>query len=315
MSRALVLSGGGSRGAFEAGAVEYLVEKAGLDFTFFCGSSAGALNSGLLGQARTYRELREQSRRLTGLWLEIKNNRSIYQKSCLGVFNLLLKDALYNPVGLRNLIATYVDPNRLIANPAKFIKVATVAVETGELFLADSRNSLLGGDLNRYILASASLPLFFPPVFINNKHWFDGGLRDITPLGAAFAETPREIMIILTYPVDDRLAPLIKETGYRGAIPALARAVEIMANEISANDLQLALLINRYYRIFPGKRRIPIYLITPPTALSGDPLDFDPPKIREYIEMGRAAAAHPRLVTDVLGGRGSTGSTATAPLY
>ena len=49
--RALVLSGGGLKGAFEAGAVYYLVIHRGCDFHDFAGVSVGALNAGILAQA------------------------------------------------------------------------------------------------------------------------------------------------------------------------------------------------------------------------------------------------------------------------
>src|SRR2546425_9394207 len=49
--RALVLSGGGAKGAFEAGAVYHLVVHRGCDFTDLSGVSAGALNAAFLAQA------------------------------------------------------------------------------------------------------------------------------------------------------------------------------------------------------------------------------------------------------------------------
>ncbi len=290
MKRALVLAGGGSRGAFECGAIDFLVNEAGLDFDIFLGSSAGALNAAVLGSARNYRELVKQSRELRELWLNIRGNRSIYNSSKFGIINLLLYDALHNPVGLRRLLAEHVDPARLCSNPSKFIKVGTVAIETGELFFADSRCRESEPHLRDYILASASIPVYFPPVKIDGKHWYDGGLRDITPLGAAFEECPDEIVVILTFPVNQDLEPVLPEVRYRGPFHALLRAFNILTSEISANDLQYARVINKHTRLFPGTRRIPIRIISPSNALAGELLEFDPEIIRENIKKGFEAA-------------------------
>ena len=49
--RALVLSGGGAKGAFEAGAIYHLVYQRGCDFGDIAGVSVGALNGSYLAQA------------------------------------------------------------------------------------------------------------------------------------------------------------------------------------------------------------------------------------------------------------------------
>lgn len=296
MKRALVLSGGGSKGAFEAGAIEYLVCEEGLDFQVFLGTSVGALNAAFLGQARNHRELSNLARELRELWLGIKGNSSIYNRRIFGVLNLLCSDSLYTPNGLRRLLNHHLDLRRIF-NPATVVKVAAVAHETGELFYADSRHPELRADFLDYVLASASMPLFFPAVPISGKHWYDGGLRDITPLGAAFAEHPDEIVVIITYPVDERLQPLLPRTKYGGVFGSVLRTVEIITSEIATNDLQLADTINRYHWAFPRRRRVPIRLIAPNGPLAGsNALDFRPDGIKENLKQGYEAAQNPRIL-------------------
>lgn len=289
MRRALVLSGGGSRGAFEVGVVEYLVNEVGLDFQIFLGTSVGALNASLLGQARNRAELMMEVHKLKQLWLNIKGNSSIYSCNPWGIFRLLFKVAMHEPVGLKKLIKQYVDINRLF-DPATVVKVATVALETGELLIADTRDRSFRKDYLSYILASASVPLFFPPVPIQGKHWYDGGLRDITPLGSAFEERPDEIVVILTYPINPDLSPVIRHDRPGGALKAIWRVIEILTNEVGANDLQVAELINRNYLAIPGKRHVPIRIIHPELPLIGDTMVFDPKSIREQMRQGFAAA-------------------------
>lgn len=291
MKRALVLAGGGSKGAFEVGAVDFLVRESGLDFNIYLGTSVGALNAGVLGQSRNYRELCQQTQNLKELWLGIKGSNSVYQKNLFGVFNLLFKDSLYNPSGLKAMIKENIDPDRLFKNPGRVLKIATVAVESGELLYVDNHSPEFKADFLSYILASASIPLFFPAVKANGKHWYDGGLRDVTPLGAVFREQPDEIVVILTFPINRSLNPILAPAKHQGALGAILRTFEIMNNEISANDLQLANAINQSHRCLPGQRRVTIRIIAPETTLTGSSLlEFQPDNIRENMNRGFLAA-------------------------
>lgn len=296
MKRALVLSGGGARGAFEVGALEYLVLREKLDFRIFIGTSVGALNAAFLGQAHSYRELVILIRRLKEFWLGIKGNSSVYSRRIFGFLSLFYKDSFYQPKALQRLIRREIDPDRIF-NPATVVKVSTVAVETGELFYANSRHPELRETFLDYVLASASMPLFFPAAPIAGKHWYDGGLRDMTPLGAAFEEAPDEILVIITYPIGDYFNPRLPEKKHGGALNAILRAIEILTSEIAANDLQLADAVNRYHWIWPKRRRLPIRLIAPSRPLAGShALDFSPEAIRENMNHGYEAAQSLRLL-------------------
>ena len=297
MKRALVLSGGGSVGAFEVGAVEYLVLQEKMDFQIFLGTSVGALNIAILGQAADYPQLSDAVLQLKNLWLGIKDYHSIYHKTGLGYLPLLSQNHLYQPAGLELLLEQNVDLVRL-AESGRVVKVVTVALETGELLYADSRRPDLIVDFRRYILASASMPVYFPPVAINGKHWYDGGLRDATPLGTIFAESPDEIVIVTTYPVTPDFNPVFPPAAYStSALDVLLRAITLLSGEIGANDIQTANLINQNSACFPEKRRIPIRLITPQAPFTdSDVLDFKPEVIRERMQQGFAAAPKGRVL-------------------
>jgi predicted acylesterase/phospholipase RssA len=61
--RALVLSGGGAKGAYEVGVVTTLVEEFGETFDIVCGTSIGAMNAGMIAKGATATEELKQ------LWL------------------------------------------------------------------------------------------------------------------------------------------------------------------------------------------------------------------------------------------------------
>jgi NTE family protein len=290
MKRALVLSGGGCKGAFAVGAVDYLVNKASLDFRLFFGSSVGALNAAVLGQSSNYEELTEKVMRLKKIWLDIKGSQSVYKKSIFGILKLLFGNSLYKPNGLYQLLMHNLDIDKLFTS-ASVVKVPAVALETGQLFYADTRQHELKNRYISYILASASMPLFFPPVFIDNKHWYDGGLRDITPLGEVFRENPDEIVVVITYPISSDLTPILATVEPNGALRTVLRTLEIIISEIGANDLQLAREINRYYCDDPNRKCAPLKIISPRIPLGGEhSLDFDPKRIRENMRLGYESA-------------------------
>jgi predicted acylesterase/phospholipase RssA len=61
---AFVLAGGGAKGAFEAGAVRYLVEEQGIVPDVITAASAGALCAAVLAQARTHQEMLARTKEL-----------------------------------------------------------------------------------------------------------------------------------------------------------------------------------------------------------------------------------------------------------
>lgn len=298
MKRALVLSGGGSLGAFEVGAVEYLVLQEKLDFQIYLGTSVGALNVSILGQAANYPDLCAMTDKLKSLWLAIKDYHAIYQKTGLGFLPLLTQNYLYRPTGLESLLAQNIDLNRLAQNNGRVVKVVTVALETGELLYADSRRPDLSADFRRYVLASASMPVYFPPVAINGKHWYDGGLRDVTPLGTIFDERPDEIVVVTTYPLTPDFDPVFSQVAYSTSVlQVLLRTVDVLTGEIGANDIQTAALINQNIAAFPEKRRVPIRIIAPQAPFADtDVLEFNPQMIRERMQQGYAAASQVRFL-------------------
>ncbi len=296
MKRAIVLSGGGSYGAFQVGVLDYLINKIKLNFQIIVGTSVGALNAAILGQANNFPQLTKEMQNLKKAWLNIKGTHSIYHLNYWGIGGLLFGNSLYRPSGLKNLIKKYVDSQRL-ANSSSLVKISTVALETGELLYVNNQNPEFRPHLLEFILASASIPPFFPPVVVNDKHWYDGGLRDITPLKAAFNENPEEIIIILTHPIDFTYRPVLPCNQYRGVVNICLRTINILLNEIAAGDLELVLNRTSNYHQLLSKEKIPIRLIAPSKPLAGkNNLKFDPQNIRHNIEQGYRDAGQIRLL-------------------
>lgn len=209
----LVISGGGAKGAYGAGAAkalfDYYAFKQIERTVCFVGTSAGALNVAVLAA--------EGPVKLISLW------RSMTLETVLGVSSInrsaLLKQrlyrgfrrfmdgehspfSLYDNVHLRRLIARHVDITKLIG---KHVVLAVTNFSTSQMKAAYSSAFLtayVGEDqllppskrrlahftpitdqssLVDYLLASASIPYIFPPVRIGGDLYVDGGVGNHTP--------------------------------------------------------------------------------------------------------------------------------------
>jgi NTE family protein len=318
--RALVLSGGGAKGAFQLGAVDHLVNDRGLDFDVVAGVSVGALNAAVLAQAGPG-GVRDGVDQLKRLWFGIRGNGDVYRKRLLGgVLVFLIADSLFDPGPLRRHIEREVDPDALRASGRRF-RTGAVELESGRYVSVTEAHDRL----RDWILGSASVPLAFPPVAIAGGHVVDGGVRNVTPLREAFAALKREaagadedeMYVLLASPLD---VPPALEPSWGTGRHVGQRALEILANEVFREDLSYAVAINRSVRAYletesllrrcaapeseaaaalrlfpyrpPDYRPVRLFVVEP-SELFSTTLEFDPAIIRRAFEEGREAAAHP----------------------
>ena len=256
--RALVLAGGGARGAYQVGMLHELVIEQKLDFHTLRGVSVGALNASYLAQAPleggSQAALQAKVRDLESLWLsKIKGNHSVYS-SRAGFAGLVAgADSLYSLAPLRKLIEQELSVDALRASGRDFA-VGTVSLVSGlyqEWGVSDPQ-------FIERLVASASIPVVFPYVdFKSEKEALvDGGVRNITPLSSAFATKPDEIYILLTSRVvreGDALPPAsVQSNDYEqwddnwlgtkvGGLDVLKRTLEILTDEIYLDDIRGAL--------------------------------------------------------------------------
>jgi len=274
--RALILSGGGSKGSYQAGAISYLMGEKGLRYEAFCGVSVGALNCAQMAQYKN-RKAKEGIEALLSFWNEISTDQ-VYKNWFLGKISALWKPSVYNSDPLRKYISKRFDPER-VRDSGKLLRVGAVSMDSGEYkVFSEKEEHLLDG-----ILASAAYPVMFMTVPIEGIHWSDGGIRNVTPLGAAFELGATEADVIMCTPPDKVWKPLDKPN----ALDNLGRMMDIMLEEIIETDLKLALAYNELARhgLIPGKHYMKIRVIRPETSLPGSSLNFDD-HIQEKIERG-----------------------------
>ena len=171
---AFVLSGGGSLGAIQVGALQSLMD-AGVRPDALIGCSVGSLNATFLAMDPR----RERLDDLEKLWLSL-NRADIFPASRRSIAgHLVRRDThLYEPHGLRDLVDRLV-PASDIADLAVPVHIVTTDLFNGQPVWWTS------GDPRQILVASASLPGLFPPVEIGGSLHVDGGVTCPVPVQRA----------------------------------------------------------------------------------------------------------------------------------
>lgn len=249
-NRAVVLSGGGAKGAYQVGALEYLVNERGLEFQVISGVSTGSISAIVLAQAADLAELRHEVGALGTLYRGIRSNRDIYRNRFLGQLGLFFHSSLYDAAPLRGKLERAVNVDA-VRRSGRELRMGAACLETGEYRTITQRDDRLID----FTMASGATPVFFPPVAITEqgvtRHWVDGGVRHMTPLRATFQAlrelapaddaTPDEMYILLCDPLDT--AP--QHASWNSALPIAERAADLLDNQIYRDDLVNACLANR----------------------------------------------------------------------
>jgi NTE family protein len=276
LKTALVLSGGGSKGAFQLGAERVLREQAGFHWDVIAGVSVGALNAAMLSMGKYSR--------LWEIWRTLSHDRFFngrfsplsVARALTGAMGLIGNDPLWQ------LIEREFNPALLRCE----LRVGAVSLTTGEYVRFSGDDPAMA----RAILASTSMPLLWRPTQVNAQATLmvDGAVRNISPLYDVLDCDPDRIVVINCN--THLVQPLARSP--RSLIGIMTRTAEIMFNEIFRQDVSvfarenallqqasaLGLTLSR-----DGQPLRPVELIViEPTLKLANPLDFE----RSAIELG-----------------------------
>ena len=200
MKKALVLAGGGSKGAYHAGCIKALQEL-GYDFDIVTGTSIGALN-GLLVVQQDYEKLYKLWQNITiSDVLKDPVNFNFSIDSMLSQTNLIKpffksyineKGADITP--LKNMLYTLYDHQKAYDSP---IDYGLVTVKYPKLTpLEITKKEMKSVEAVEYAIASASCFPAFPVYHINKQGYIDGGYYDNVPISLALKMGADEIIAI-----------------------------------------------------------------------------------------------------------------------
>ncbi len=212
----MIFSGGGARGAYEVGVLSYVFEELARmrggppRIDVLCGTSVGAINACYLAAHLADPVL--GLRRLVHLWSELEITRVLGfgLRQFVGIPKLVMGGGangtgLFDVSPMADLVSREISwravARSLRKHKLRALTVSTTEVATGRtvIFVQTAPNVAMPDvvpprTLFRqahigpvHALASAAIPLLFPPVRIDTELYLDGGLRQNTPIAPALA--------------------------------------------------------------------------------------------------------------------------------
>lgn len=265
--RALVLAGGGGRGAYSIGVYKALVED-GYAPDLVSGTSVGAIAGAYIAAGKTPDDL-------VDLWTDLERSNVYTIRRDLWRFGTWTH--LLDPTPLRELLEETLDVEAVHASDVDLL-VTAVDVTDGRMTVF--RNEEITVD---HLLASSALPFVFPMVEIDGKQYWDGGMGGWTPLEPAILEGAGEIFVVIPHPYSREGA--VPETP----VETLERAFELMGTARLSRDVERTRRINQLVR--EGEtgdpwRDIDLHVISPSQKLDARVLTVDGETAAEIIGIG-----------------------------
>jgi NTE family protein len=227
--KALFLTGGGARAAFQVGVLKVLGEIAtsANSFQIFYGVSAGSLNATFLAAGAD--DFRSMTEKLEKIWLNL-NPEDIYRTDVLSLTQIGLRwlsDASIGALYKNKKANGMLDTSPLLRLIEKVIPFSQIQknIDLGRLSAvacsahsyndnqthvfvqgkdtiapwAKPRRRPLFGPLNSaHVMASCAIPLLFPSVQADDVFYGDGVMRNTAPLGPAIHLGAKKILLIDT---------------------------------------------------------------------------------------------------------------------
>ena len=181
----LVLEGGGMRGIYTSGVLDFYMKKK-LDFPYIIAVSAGVYQgmsymTGQRGRSRKiYMNFSGDPRYLSG-------RRLIREGSIFGF------DFIFGEMSRELLPFDY---ERFGKSPVELVIGATDCITGEPEFFYKSR--LTEQEIMQAAIASSSMPLMARPIVINGRPYMDGGESDSIPIKRAIADGYKKNVVILT---------------------------------------------------------------------------------------------------------------------
>jgi len=243
---ALVLQGGGALGSFQGGIYEALHDAA-IEVDWVAGISIGAINAAIIAgnpPERRVARLREFWATVTAAlpsfpipFVHDRMREALNEWSAtlvatggvpgffsprpwppiMAIPGTIEALSFYDTTPLVETLNGLIDWDLLNDGPVR-LSVGAVEIETGNFWFFDSTRDRID---HRHIMASGALPPGLPPVEIDGKWWWDGGVVSNTPLSH-----------VLDNQTEDMLIFQVDLFSSKGAMPRTMMDVAARAKEI-----------------------------------------------------------------------------------
>jgi predicted patatin/cPLA2 family phospholipase len=289
---ALVISGGGSKGAFGGGVAQYLIEEGGRDYDLFIGTSTGSLLVPFLA-INEINKLREAYTNVTQEDIfkvnpfKVKKDVNGSTKVGINYLNVLWnvtlrgKNSFGDASNLRNLINTFMTERdfEIIKNSNKEVLSCVTNLTLAQTEFK-STNEYGWKDYGDWMLASSTVPPFMEYVTKGGYDYADGGLLENIPIQEAINRGATDIDVIILKKEHGSLAP----ERIRNPFHYLLRSIDLMMTEIGRDDIRLANLNAKIH----GDVKINFYYT--PRKLTNNSLVFNKEAMNDWWKEGYESA-------------------------
>lgn len=287
--RALVISGGGCKGAFAGGVAEYLIRDKGLDYDIYSGTSTGSLLVPFLaaGEIDRIRDIytnvsQKDIFNVSPFRIKQVNGKlkaGFRHRAILRQF-LNRRKTFGESHNLRQLIGNSLREetfNRL-KESRKYI-IATVANLSLNIIEYKYLRDCEYEEYCDWIWISSNMVPFMTLATKNGYEYADGGFGNLVPVQEAINLGAREIDVIVLTPRHK----LQKTPDVHNVVNLLMKAFNFMLYQIAQDDIKMSLLESRY-------SNLKIRLIHTPRTLTDNAIIFNPEQMRGWWEEGRVYA-------------------------
>ncbi len=219
MKRAIVLSGGGSKGAYQIGVWKAL-KKMHIDYDIVTGTSVGALNAALMIQKNYYRAV--------WLWhnldfsivfdekIDFDYNSKDGKKELMKFYAKNIVNGGTNVTKLEQTISKTINIDKIYKSKID-MGIVTVKLPTLKPITL-TKNQIPKNRLKDYLIASASCYPAFQKKNINGSNYIDGGFYDNLPINLAIDMGAEEVIAID-----------LKEVGFKQKVKDKSVKVKIIS--------------------------------------------------------------------------------------
>ncbi|MDP4261393.1 MAG: patatin-like phospholipase family protein [Bacteroidota bacterium] len=281
--RALVISGGGSKGAFAGGLAEYLITVCKKEYKIFIGSSTGSLlvpllSIGEIGKLKKVFTTVSQKDIFNNCPFLLKKVNGVYKTKInhRGILKMFLKKkkTFGESENLLKLICKNITPADFERIQKNDVIITVSNLNTLGVEYKEAKNCAYH-DFCEWIWASASLVPFMSLVRKNGFDYADGGMGNIVPIYQAIQKgaTDLDIIVLRNIESSDRKLPV------RNALDLTSRAFSFMLNQIVTDDLIIGKLEGQ-------SKKIKLNFYYPEKQLTTNSLIFDPEQMRQWWDYG-----------------------------
>lgn len=285
LMKALVISGGGCKGAYAGGVAEYLINSCGTNYELFVGSSTGSLLLPhlALGKIDKIKQIYTSvtQRDIFNINpFNIKKSKDGFEIR-INHFNSLKTFVKGCPTfgesdNLRKLIRESITPEEYISlqttNKKVIVTVSNLTLNTVEYF---NSNDCSYDDFCDWTWASSNYTPFMSLITKNNHQYADGGFGSFIPILHALDNGACSIdVIILESEHHEKIQNFIKNP-----FSLMFRTFQFMLNTNNTKDIIIGKLIGL-------NKKIDINFYFTPDSLTDNPLIFDPEQMTQWWKDG-----------------------------